>query len=169
MCKLHPLVQLRWVFNKDLDLFIRLRPRNHGIQLTVLLKVSGVSAIEFKMGGTELRQKSRSFKTRTSGTAVQRHAPDNRLFIPFIFNTWLFVFHSNFQQDVLIFSPVLLKVSFKHCPRHALLIGWWAYTSSGCELHYKQRREWFFIHWRCQSQSLAKWKSKEFHIGKIGE
>lgn len=50
------------------------RPRSHAIELTVLLKVSGVSTIEFKMGGTERRiEKSRPFKTRTSGAAGQRH------------------------------------------------------------------------------------------------
>lgn len=50
------------------------RPRGHAIELTVLLKVSGVSTIEFKMGGTErCIEKSRPFKTRTSGPAGQRH------------------------------------------------------------------------------------------------
>lgn len=50
------------------------RPRSRTIELVVSLEVSGVSTIEFKMGGTErCIEKSRPFKTRTSGTAGQRH------------------------------------------------------------------------------------------------
>lgn len=50
------------------------RPSSHTIELAVLLEVSGVSTIEFKMGGTErCIEKSCPFKTRTSGTAGQRH------------------------------------------------------------------------------------------------
>lgn len=58
------------------------KPRSHAIELTVWLKVSGVSTIEFKMGGTEsCSEKSHSFKSGASGTAGPRH-PLDRLLIP---------------------------------------------------------------------------------------
>lgn len=45
---------------------------------------------------------------------------------------------------------MFLKVSFKDGPRHALLMGWWAYTSKQCELHYNGEKGSLFVGRRLQ-------------------
>lgn len=138
MSNFRPLPHPPGAFSRVLvSLSIWHRPRSHAIELAVLLKVSGVSAIEFKMGGTEHSiKKSHPIKTRTSGTAGQRHQA---------VRTYTSAHGCLFQQDVLIYSSVFLKVSIKDGPRHALLMGWLAYTIRPRELHYKGEKGSLFV------------------------
>lgn len=107
------------------------RPRSHAIELAVLLEVSGVSTIEFKMGGTErCIEKSRPFKTRTGGTAGQRHQAACSLYTSA--HGCLFPF-SGSAGCIDLQSCTRLKTY----PGNILWMGGWAYTSKRCEPHHK--------------------------------
>lgn len=54
---------------------------------------------------------------------AEQQGKGTRLFAPCTPRHTAVCFLSHFQQDVLIYSPVFLKVSFKDGPRHALLMG----------------------------------------------
>jgi len=81
-----------------------------------------------------------SNSSRTSGTEGRR-AKNSRPGIVYLFTTRAICFHSPFQQDILIGSPVQLKLLSMKGPRHTLAKGRWAYKGKGCEPHYKRDRK----------------------------
>lgn len=102
------------------------KPRSHAIGLIQSWSSSQVSALlnlSWEGRSTPVSKTSLS-KPGPVGQqgGEQRHCARDRSFLVDL-NTQAVCFHSPFQQDVLIHSPVQLKVLSKEGPRHALVMG----------------------------------------------